>query len=182
MELNRKGIIFTSVVLLVSLIIISSFLFLYKTPLDPDLQFAEDKIKNTNRFVNQANIYIANSLTVTGQSAINETITATILTSDFIENYENKVVSCMTTGSFEHYGTRLCSQNSNLTNALDKWINLSRTNLNLDITLEINNITVTQTSPWYVNLVASYTLLINNSFATYNITSTSTGRVPIEGI
>lgn len=180
MVLSKKGFVFTSVVVVFSMILLTMFLFANRTPINETLEIEETKIKNTNYFISQSNNYVSNILTVTGSSAIKDTINASIASDSFINDYDDKLIDCLINKEFEHIGNVSCSDNSHLTAILELWEDLINEHFNINVDVEQRNLSVRQTSPWYIDLVLEYDLIVNDSYANWNISRTTVGRIPIE--
>ncbi|MFT4261462.1 MAG: hypothetical protein ACMXX9_03445 [Candidatus Woesearchaeota archaeon] len=183
MVLNKKGFVFTSIVIVFSIILLTLFLFANRTPINELLSVEETKIRNTNQFISQSDNYISNILTVTGTNAIIETISASISSESFIEDYDTELISCLIDKEFNHLGTVVsCSDDSYLTERLNVWKELLDKYFNIDIEIHQRNLFLRQTTAWHIDLVLEYDFIVSDGFANWNISRTSVGRIPIEGM
>ncbi len=182
MELNKKAIVFTSVVVIFTFIVMSTYLFLYRNPIDIELDVAEIKVRNTNYFLSQIDTYMTNTLILTGQSAIERTINISITTDQFIENYTQELVNCMYLGNFTHnFGEYECENESHLFYNLEYLTNLSSEKLNIYVEFTNIELSVTQTSPWFVDVTATYNVNAGDGYANWSLQRQSRGRISIIG-
>ena len=182
MELNKKAIVFTSVVLIFTFVIMSTYLFMYRSPLDIELGVAELKVRNTNYFLSQLDRYLSATLIFTGQRAIERTINVSIEENLFIENYTEELINCMYFGNFTHNATTFdCEEEEHLFYNIELLQNLTRDNLNIDFEISNVELSITQQNPWFVYIQMSYHVNVGDGFANWSVSRSTSGSVSIIG-
>ena len=182
MVLNRKGVVFTLIAIL-----ISGFLFiLYATEYRPKENSLLPVITNRIRILDRHNEnfvkYTLESMDISTYKAMNGMI-AHIDDHGFFPDFESAFTECVQNGTLND-GVDVCPDmaNGTLPYWLNETINISRNRLGFNVTYTIQGIRISQPLPFQVQVEVDLHYEVWDVFATINRTVSLRRLVSIEGL
>jgi hypothetical protein len=183
MMLSKKGIMFTVLAVLLSAVVLASFFSIRGLPIDNDVENTKLRVQGINNYISQSERYMDSITRIAATKTLNFTIDIMIGNNSFLGNYTEEYVSCMKTGRMKLWNNSVinCPTDSNLTKKVKQFEEFSKTRMNLDTTLTVNDVSLTQSDPWNIVVIVNYTIKINDSYAVWEENKILQSYVDITG-
>lgn len=178
--MNKKGVVFTIISLIISTILLVGFYSFLDLPIDHEAETVLQKIGSTNSFISQTDAYVGDLIEVTTVTMLSDVL-------DYLEgetnyddvgNLNNLITDCFVAGSHESISC------ANITSKMQELQEYGENELNIDFDYVINDVDIVQdeaTGPWNVRTEIELNLIIDDLYATWNTTRTIERTISIRG-
>lgn len=172
--MNKKGVVFTIISLVISTILLVGFFSFLDLPVDSQTDSVLQKVGNTNTFLDQVENYIGDLIEVQGIIVLNELIDhARDNGQGSLSDAESVLLQCFN-------GTSSTISCSNITSELDELQEYSKNKLNIDFEYDITDLEFTQnsdTGAWNVMVNLYLDFDIDDDYASWNIENKNITRI-----
>ena len=154
---QKKGLIFTIVALVISVFLLLMFFYIMEVPLDKDVEVSTIKVKSANTFLHQVEDLAKAQAVASSRSAINTFLRSMHDQNQFLDDFDASFYRCLNTGSFSFSDGHIslegdsisCGDEAFLKNKIEQDLaSFARDNLGLDTNLRVSNFSLSQASPW----------------------------------
>lgn len=183
MELNKKGILFTFLSIVISALLATIFSTHQITPLDSNIELERIRVESANQYLTNLFSYSEISLRMSSYIGLQEMI-------DYIEEttfYADGAAINKTFAEIVMNGTingvpRPNMDNVTIVALMDRIRNVSFEELGINMTFNITRIWIDQQSPFAIRAYMSATIFVKKENVQWNITNTTIAKVTIEGL
>ncbi len=185
-SLGKKGVIFTILALLLSTIIIGLFFSFKDVPLDNNVQNVQMRIKHINSYIEQVEEYVKDSTKSSAINALDFAINEMINRSAYYSDFDQGIDSCMRTGLMATPGNSeqlmACPEEAILQNNIQVIEDFAEEHLTIPSDINIEQVSLVQTSPWQITFIINYSVLVQDTYASWNSTKTTNQTISIIGL
>ncbi|PIN81404.1 hypothetical protein COV13_01130 [Candidatus Woesearchaeota archaeon CG10_big_fil_rev_8_21_14_0_10_32_9] len=185
-KINKKGIIFTILALLISSIVITLFFSFKEVPLDNSSQNIKIRIQQVNMYITQVEMYIKDVTKISTLSALDFAINQMIDQNAYYSDFDSALQRCMISGVLPTPGNEgaviACPDSAKLQANINEIGAFAAENLTIQSVVRVNNIKLTQTTPWQIIVTVNYSIKVEDSYATWDAVKTLNQTVNIVGL
>jgi hypothetical protein len=145
---NKKGIFFTLIAVSLLTIILFSYSVTYSYSLQERASIVETRVDTMNRFIQSVDSDMGNAIYISGYRSIVSLTDYVISNGTYVSNSTDVLVELFLNGSVEGYAASLMTNNT-FPDWVDK-IGVTGEDIGVNLTIEVNGVSVYQTSPWSV--------------------------------
>ncbi|MFT4282834.1 MAG: hypothetical protein ACMXX6_00225 [Candidatus Woesearchaeota archaeon] len=179
--MNKKGVMFTLIAILLSTIILSSLFFFQETRIDKELEPASLRIQTVNNYIRLSSTFYENLMSSHAYNLIENIINAMIEEGEYLDDFDFEVQRCFVEGEFSVNGVDFdCEVNFN--EVLQEWDEYILQELNFNSQTSLQNIRLTQENPWEITVEFELSLEVEDSFATWHANKSLRSFFRIEGL
>lgn len=184
---GRSGIFFTFIAISIMAIFILVFVPRADISLQKETRSLDARIGSIDNYVEDLeNRYLESVLRASTQKAIMSLIYYMNTTGSFLTDLDSAFKEVMVNGTLngvpiDSLTNKKIMENSTLYNWSDKIIQASIDTLNVNTTITINNVSVSQTKPWNIDARLNVTLSVKSNVAEWNKDAIVTATLNIEG-
>lgn len=186
MKLNKKGVIFTILALLISSIVVALFFSFKEVPLDNTAFNVKVRIQQINMHITQLEEYIRELTKTSAESALSFAIEEMINKSTYYTDFDSALQSCMVSGVIPEPGNEgsliECPDAAKLQTGINALTDFAASELTIKSVVRINNVEVAQYNPWDIVLTVNYSIKIEDSYASWDAVKTTNQTVSIIGL
>lgn len=169
--MNKKGVVFTIISLIISTILLVGFYSFLELPVDHETDTVLQKIGSTNSFISQTDAYVGDLIEVTTVKMLNDVITHLQSSTNYddTDDLTDLITNCFTDGNHAGFSC------ANITSKMQELQEYGERELNVNFDYQINSVNITQddeTGPWNVRTEIEINLVIDDSYAKWNTTRT----------
>jgi len=187
-KIKRKGIFFT----FISIIIMATFILIFTPQADISLQkdthAVSARIGSIDSFVSDLeSSYFDAVLRATTYKTILSLILYMNSTGSYVPNFDSAFYEVMLTGKIngvpiDSVTGRQIMANSTITDWNDRIVNTAKDTLNVNTTIIVTNISVSQAKAWAIESRLDVNYIVKSNVAEWSRKSTITSQISIEGL
>ncbi len=180
---SKKAVVFTLMAIVISLFFTLMFSARIQKPLDHETRVVKSRIAVLNKYMETFFDYAEITGSISAYSALRGIITDIDNTNQSNPEFNTQYLSCIRTGNLTSAKECPCMENQTLIYYLDKMVNFSREQLNINSEYIINPLSHTQkTSAFTIEVLINLTLKINDAYANITDTRIVTSSTDINGL
>ena len=180
---NKKGVVFTTLAILISIVLVTSFFFLQDVPLDFESERTSLKLATTNSFILSTQGYVSNLVLLSSRQGLVDMVEIMFDEEEYYVDFDSEFRRCLLEGEVNiGGGSESCSSEAYLVGQIDAWNDFVFQNVKINSEIEILDLDIAQETPWEIEIFATYNLVASDDFGSWNITDTVSTQVPIFGL
>jgi hypothetical protein len=180
---GKKGIVFTLTAIALAVFFTLVFSAKIEKPLDYKTELLEARVNVLNDYLNTFYDYAEGIASISGYSAMRGVIINISEAKDYNPNFETQFVYCIKTGNLT--STNICPNMTNQTVVyfLDQLVDIAKSELNINSSYTINNVTVNQTiDAFSVEVMLNLSVRVTDEFANMTDNRVLVSRININGL
>jgi hypothetical protein len=183
--LNKKGIVFILISLLITGFLVVLFSGATRIPLDQDVDVTKSRIQSTDRIASQFPKQIIIATRSQGARAFNE-LSKTMMSHGYITDIDAAFETCLMNGTVQFAAGPpvICGgmENNTLPDAIETLVNLTRDAAHVNLSYALNDFVLNQTTPFSVRVEFNISIYLVDDLAIWNRTTREQAQIDMTGV